>query len=310
MPDAWIRFKQGVSRDLLRVRRASNFPGPQSRQLKRIIAGVISALVVLCIVEAVVEDVEAPQAPLPENILYYALSTIAQCAAALAAILGAFGLWRLDRLRELDRQEEDREDQIKLELLRVHHGQERETGLALLTTVGEERHLGLRLESIHARRQFFGDERRRLIDRLVAFLLGTLAILVLAIVGLAFVDTLCAWVGTMRMDIILASLSLGIGPALVILTATRQPRSLAALAVVLLPLTWAVSAEAAVPVRCTIYEEQTLSRLHTVCDDGMKAVSTWSLTLQRWQTTITTSHRKACTGLLNPKTGQVAVHCR
>jgi hypothetical protein len=47
MPDAWIRFKEGVSRDLLRVRRASNFPGPQSRQLKRIIAGVISALVVL-----------------------------------------------------------------------------------------------------------------------------------------------------------------------------------------------------------------------------------------------------------------------
>jgi hypothetical protein len=31
--------------------------------------------------------------------LYYALSTIAQCAAAL---IGFLGLWRLDRLREED----------------------------------------------------------------------------------------------------------------------------------------------------------------------------------------------------------------
>jgi hypothetical protein len=29
-----------------------------------------------------------------------ALSTIAQCAAALAALIGFFGLWRLDRLRD------------------------------------------------------------------------------------------------------------------------------------------------------------------------------------------------------------------
>ena len=31
--------------------------------------------------------------------LYYTLSTIAQCAAALAALIGFLGLWRLDRLR-------------------------------------------------------------------------------------------------------------------------------------------------------------------------------------------------------------------
>ena len=31
--------------------------------------------------------------------LYYALNTIAQCAAALAALIGFLGLWRLDRLR-------------------------------------------------------------------------------------------------------------------------------------------------------------------------------------------------------------------
>src|SRR5882724_5218375 len=38
--------------------------------------------------------------PLDKNALYYAFSTIAQCAAALAALIGFLGLWRLDRLRE------------------------------------------------------------------------------------------------------------------------------------------------------------------------------------------------------------------
>jgi hypothetical protein len=32
--------------------------------------------------------------------LYYALSTIAQCAAALAALIGFLGIWRLERLRD------------------------------------------------------------------------------------------------------------------------------------------------------------------------------------------------------------------
>jgi hypothetical protein len=35
-----------------------------------------------------------------DTALYYALSTIAQCAAALAALIGFLVLWRLDRLRE------------------------------------------------------------------------------------------------------------------------------------------------------------------------------------------------------------------
>jgi hypothetical protein len=45
--------------------------------------------------------------------------------------------------------------------------------------------------------------------------------------------------------------------------------------------------------RCTTYQEQTLSRLHTVCDDGTRAVSTWNWTLERWETTIMppTSHK-------------------
>ena len=125
MPDAWIRFRQGVYRDLLRVRHAFNFINPQSRQLKRILTGVISALAVLWIVWAVVEDWDskAPQTPLPENILYYAFSTIAQSAAALAAILGAWGLWRLDRLTEREHQyvEQQRQTEQELRQLRSKH---------------------------------------------------------------------------------------------------------------------------------------------------------------------------------------------
>jgi hypothetical protein len=41
------------------------------------------------------------------------------------------------------------------------------------------------------------------------------------------------------------------------------------------------------PVRCTTYEEKTLGRLQTLCDGGTRATSTWSPTLQRWDTTVT-----------------------
>jgi hypothetical protein len=37
--------------------------------------------------------------PMDPNALYAALNTVAQCAAALAALIGFLGLWRLDRLR-------------------------------------------------------------------------------------------------------------------------------------------------------------------------------------------------------------------
>ncbi|HEX2275537.1 MAG TPA: hypothetical protein VHN13_00220 [Candidatus Tectomicrobia bacterium] len=37
--------------------------------------------------------------PMDATWLYYALSTIAQCAAALAALIGFLGLWKLDGLR-------------------------------------------------------------------------------------------------------------------------------------------------------------------------------------------------------------------
>jgi hypothetical protein len=34
-------------------------------------------------------------------------------------------------------------------------------------------------------------------------------------------------------------------------------------------------------VRCTTYEEKTLGRMHTVCDDGTRGVSTNNRTLDR-----------------------------
>jgi hypothetical protein len=62
--------------------------------------------------------------------------------------------------------------------------------------------------------------------------------------------------------------------------------------------------------RCLTYEEKTLNRLHTLCDDGTRAISTWNQTLSRWETTITESPRQACMGQMNPITRQVEVRCR
>jgi cytochrome c oxidase assembly factor CtaG len=56
--------------------------------------------------------------------------------------------------------------------------------------------------------------------------------------------------------------------------------SLAVVLLVLASPTWAAT-------RCITYEEPTLGRLQTLCADGTRAVSTWSRTLQQWQTTIT-----------------------
>jgi hypothetical protein len=61
---------------------------------------------------------------------------------------------------------------------------------------------------------------------------------------------------------------------------------------------------------CTTYEERTMNRLQTLCDDGTRAVSTYNRTLDRWDTTITASPRKACTGQMHPHTRQVEVRCR
>jgi hypothetical protein len=63
-------------------------------------------------------------------------------------------------------------------------------------------------------------------------------------------------------------------------------------------------------VRCTTYEEQTLNRLQTICDDGTRAVSTYNRVLGRWDTTITDNPRQACTAKVNPVTKAVDLKCR
>jgi hypothetical protein len=61
---------------------------------------------------------------------------------------------------------------------------------------------------------------------------------------------------------------------------------------------------------CLTYEEKSLGRWQTICDDGSRAVSTWSPTLQQWTTTVTPPPGKTCTGQLNPKTRQWEGRCR
>jgi hypothetical protein len=82
------------------------------------------------------------------------------------------------------------------------------------------------------------------------------------------------------------------------------------LALILLGLVLWASVTWAGTTRCTTYEEKTLNRLHTLCSDGTRAVSTYNRTLERWDTTITESPRKACSARMNPRTHQVEVRCR
>jgi hypothetical protein len=83
------------------------------------------------------------------------------------------------------------------------------------------------------------------------------------------------------------------------------------LALILLSLVlWAGWSWTATPTRCLTYEERSLGRLQTICDDGSRAVSTWSPTLQQWTTTVTPPPGKACTGRLNPRTHQWEGRCR
>jgi hypothetical protein len=75
--------------------------------------------------------------------------------------------------------------------------------------------------------------QQQLMAVLSAFLIAALVILVLAIVGLAFVDMPCAWSWTSRLLIILAGFGLGLGPAYVVCQAARSTRTLVALALLL-----------------------------------------------------------------------------
>jgi MFS family permease len=132
-------------------------------------------------------------------------------------------------------------------------------------------------------------EQNRLVGVLSAFLVVTLAVILApAIVGIIHVEWLKTWPWTPTL-LYIASALLAIGPVSLVIyeawKAIRRSRALLSLALLLL-----ASPALAGPVgRCLTYEEKTL---------------------QRWETTITESARKACTGHLNPRSHQVEVKCR
>ena len=270
----------------------------------------------------------------PNTPYYYALSTIAQCAAALAALIGFFGLWQLDRMRDIMREDEDEMISAVLRIFnragdlipirgRAHFRQrahELVKGLRSApsswviegTTLNEppaKQIIEATLEPTLTHYDALAGRQRRLMCTLSRFLRRTLMILALAIIALAIARALSAWVLTrwiLWVLIILASVSLYRSTASVVREAARSTRAL----LILTTLLALASPALAGPVRCTTYEERTLGRLQTLCDDGTRAVSTWSSTLQRWDTTITASPRQTCTGQLNPRTRQVEVRCR
>jgi hypothetical protein len=82
------------------------------------------------------------------------------------------------------------------------------------------------------------------------------------------------------------------------------------LALILLSLVLWASLSWAATTRCLTYEERSLGRLQTLCDDSTRAVHTWNRTLFRWESTITPPPGQTCEGRLNPKTRQVEVRCR
>jgi hypothetical protein len=245
--------------------------------------------------------------------LYSALNTIAQCSAALAALIGFLGLWRLDRLRE----ERDRIWQIfRMVVGPEFTPQDRDD----LRRYGEEyyvrkvRDIEVQeppLARMRVRWEAIPSEQRQLMDVLQRFLRRTLVILALAISGLVVADALYSWVLTRWLTgllIIVAAYRLWRDTAAVVHEAARSVRALAILA---LFLSLASPVWAGTPSRtCTTYEDQTLGRLQTLCDDGTRGISTYNKTLERWDTTIIASPRQSCTGQLNPTTSRWEGRCR
>jgi hypothetical protein len=179
----------------------------------------------------------------PATPYYYAFSTIAQVAAALAALIGFLGLWRIDKLGE----ERERlghyirwmlhgKDLAGAEVTVLPH----DRLFAELSQVAAARFPGEDAEHVqeltekllrqidmdvqHRWRAIPGD-RQRLIHALYRFLILTLVVLVAAVVLLVFVGVLStrAWTAWMLTGFaILMSLALGIGPLVLIREAARS----------------------------------------------------------------------------------------
>ncbi len=199
------------------------------------ISGLVWTLAVLLfIVLSEVESLEDAPALMEANTLYYALSTIAQCAAALAALIGFLGLWRQDRLKqERDQAERDlrglligRHLGVSAENCYVLHIddiiQRAEQFIAEHRDAQDQnpRQVALKMDATLRRWRARPSEQQRLMRALKYFLGGTLAILVLTIVGLVFVDELRTCWATPWL-LIGASVGLGIGPAYVVRQAAR-----------------------------------------------------------------------------------------
>lgn len=159
-----------------------------------------------------------------EHGLYYALSTIAQCAAALAALIGFLGMWRLDRFK-------DEENQVKQTLKdpMIQTGGSsvdiaRLTRARVLERAQQSEHPDIK--RTFARLNELPGEQQQLMDTLVDFLIGTLVVLVVAIVVLVFADALYTCVWTMRVVSILAGLWLGGAPVYVIVQAAGGPQAM------------------------------------------------------------------------------------
>ena len=86
------------------------------REVMRILAVTLGLMAALSVAWAVATDIEDPPALLDPNTLFNAFSTLADVAAALAALIGFFGLWRLDRLREQQRRREEIQRDIQRDI--------------------------------------------------------------------------------------------------------------------------------------------------------------------------------------------------
>jgi hypothetical protein len=244
--------------------------------------------------------------------LYYTLSTIAQCAAALAALIGFLGMWRLDRLREERNEVMQRVVDLAKETMPdydptnpiynpswwLQHAQR------VAETPSGYEELKSKLGSLLPRLKALPGAQRLLLWVLRVFLVVTLATLGAAVVGFLYVDQAKAWIWTPWLLWITGGVLAG-GPIIVVWVAAKLPR-----AMVLLVLLLALASHALAGPRCTTYEEKTLGRLQTLCDDGSRPVSTYNRTLDRWDTTVTPPPGQTCTGRLNPKTHQWEGRCR
>jgi hypothetical protein len=187
-----------------------------------------------------------------ENARYYALSTIAQVAGTLAALIGFLGLWRLDRLKR-EMEEVERELRRAAALRRRRDGgveplesaqavvhwplpRVRERAREILEDPLGEPERKVYIKAKDDRMEVLPREQRLLMWVLCGFLMGTLmVILAPAIVGIVQVDWLKTWAWTATL-LYAASAWLAIAPTCVVLMAARSTRVLFVLA--LLPVAW------------------------------------------------------------------------